>query len=156
VSAVLRADGDTFDVDAFLADSTLPVCAVYRRGEPVLPTSQPLGRRHERSGVHVLASDAGFEEFPRQVAEAAAFLLAEFNQVQRLCGWPGVARVTLDFGVVRRDVAVQCDVLPPELVRVAGSLGIAIELSHYPSCGEDQSVEQTVTRPTEAGISSHD
>jgi len=29
-------------------------------------------------------------------------------------------------------VALQCDYLPPELVCIAGSLGLGIELSQYP------------------------
>jgi hypothetical protein len=78
---VLRAYGVDFDVDAFLAGCTLPVCAVKRRGELVFPASQPEGRRHEQSGVHVSASDADFGEFPRQVAEATSFLRAEAEQI---------------------------------------------------------------------------
>src|SRR5262249_34827302 len=131
MSAVLRAYGADFDVDRFLAGCTLPLCAVKRRGEPGFAARQPDGRRHERSGVHVSASDADFEEFPRQVEEATAFLRAEVEQVRRLCKFPGVEDVTLDFGIDRRGVAVQCDYLPPELVRLAGALGLGIELSQY-------------------------
>ena len=115
---------------------TLPVCAVNRRGEPMLPASEPDGRRHEQSQVHVSVSDADFDQFPRQVVEATEFLQREFEQVQRLCQWPGVEGVTLDFGIARRDVVVQCDVLPPALVRVAGLLGLGIELSQYPPSGD--------------------
>ena len=139
--AVLRAYGDDFDVDSLLAGCTLPVCAVKRRGEPVFPVSQPTGRRHQRSGVHVTASNADFGEFPRQVAEATAFLRAEVEQVRRLCEWPGVEAVDLDFGIERRDVAVQCDHLPPELVRLAGSLGLGIELSQYWAADEAADAE---------------
>jgi hypothetical protein len=130
--AVLRASGRDFDVDAFLAGCTLPICTAYRQGEPVFSASQPNGRRHEQSGMHVSASDAGFKEFPRQVEEAAAFLRANAEEVRRLCEFPGVEGVTLDFGIARRDVAVQCDHLPAELVRLAGLLGLSIELSQYP------------------------
>ena len=135
MSSVLRAYGDDFDVDAFLTGCTLPICAVKRRGDPVLPVSRPYGRGHEQSGIHVTVSDAGFDDFPRQAAEAIEFLQREFGQIRRLCAWPGVECVTLDFGVERRDVAVQCDLLPPELVRIAGALGLAIELSQYPVLG---------------------
>ena len=138
VSAVLRAYGNAFDVDAFLDGCTLPVCAVKRRCEPVLPASQSNGRRHEGSGVHISASEAGFDEFAQQAADATEFLRREFEQVRRLCGWPGIEGVTLDFGVHRRDVVAQYDVFPSELVRVAGSLGLAIELSQYPVFGEEQ------------------
>jgi hypothetical protein len=52
--------------------------------------------------------------------------------LKRLTSWPGVDGVVLDFGIERRDVVVQCDVLPPDLLRVVGELGRAIELSQYP------------------------
>jgi hypothetical protein len=133
MSAVLRAYGTDFDVDAFLIGCTLPVCAVKRRGEPVSPVSQPNGRRHEWSGVHVSASDAEFDQFPQQVEEATEFLRAHTEQLRRLRDFPGVEGVTLDFGVARRDVPVQCDHLPAELVRLAGALGLGIELSQYPA-----------------------
>jgi hypothetical protein len=133
---MLRASGDGFDVDAFLVDCALPVCAVWRRGEPVFPETQPDGRRHERSGVHVEVSDADIGEFSLQAEEAADFIQAEFEHVRRLCGWPGVESVTLDFGIERRDVAVQRDMLPPELVRLAGLLGLGIAMSQYPTSGE--------------------
>lgn len=131
--SVLRAYGGDFDVDTFLADFTLPVCAVKRRGDSALPASRPDGRRHERSGIHVPISDAGFDEFPRQVEETTTFLSANAEQVRRLVAFPGVDGVTLDFGIVHRDVAVQIEHLPAELVRLAGSLGLAIELSRYPA-----------------------
>ena len=135
--AVLRAYGSDFDVDELLAGCTLPLCAVKRRGEPVFPLSQPDGLRHDRSGVHVTVSDADFSEFPRQIAEATTFLQSEADQVRRLCRWPGVEAVDLDFGIERRDVMVQCDRLPPALVRLAGSLGLGIELSHYCASGDE-------------------
>ncbi len=131
--AILRAYGPDLDVDAFLVGCPLPVCAVKRRGEPVLPASQPNGRRHEWSGVHLSASNADFGDFPRQVKEATEFLRANAAEIRRLCEFPGVEGVTLDFGIARRDVPLQCDHLQAELVRLAGSLGLAIELSQYPA-----------------------
>ena len=133
MSTVLGAYGEDFDVDSFVADCTLPICAVKRRGEPVLPHSQPNGRRHERSGVHVLVSDADFDYFDQQVADAIEFLQTETAELQRLRDFPGVENAVLDFGIARRDAAVQCDCLPPALVRLAGSLGLGIVLSQYPS-----------------------
>ncbi len=131
---VLRAYGAEFDADAFVAGCNLPVCAVKRRGEPVFPASQPDGRRHEWSGVHVPTSDADFSEFQRQIEESVAFLRDHEAEIRRLCEFPGVEGVTLDFGINRRDdVWVQCDRLSAALVRLAGSLGLEIEVSHYPA-----------------------
>ncbi len=61
--------------------------------------------------------------------------------MRRPVEWPGVQAVDLDFGIERRDVAVQCDRLPPELVRLAGSLGLGIELSQYPPAVEAADAE---------------
>ncbi len=133
MSSVLRVTGRDFDVDRCCAQLGLAPCAAYRRGEPMFPASQPDGRRNEQSGVHLVVSDAGFEEFPRQVEEAIAFLRAHGGEVRQLVQFPGVESACLDFGVTRRDVAVQCEYLPPELVRLAGELGLGIELSQYPA-----------------------
>src|SRR4051812_31898085 len=71
MSAVIRMYGKDFNVDAFVANCTLPVCAVKRRGEPVFPASQPDGRRHEQSGVHVLASEADCAAFRRRLTKSS-------------------------------------------------------------------------------------
>jgi hypothetical protein len=146
MSAILRAYGDHFNVDAFLAGCTLPVCAVKRRGEPIFRVSKPDGKRHPQSGVHVVASDADFHEFLRSVEEAILFLKVNGEEVRRLCEFPGVEGVTLDFGVARRDTYTQSDRLPAELVSLAGSMGLAIELSHYPV---DESFGGEVSDPPE-------
>lgn len=132
MSAVLRSYGTDFDVDSFLTDCSLPVCAVKRRGQPVHPASQPDGRRHDRSGVNVSASDADFNHFPQQVEDVIEFLRLNSEQIRRLCKFPGVEEVGLDFGIAWRDTAMQSDCLPPELLRLVGALGLDIEISHYP------------------------
>jgi hypothetical protein len=140
MSAVLRASGVDFDVDGFLKESRLAPCAVHRRGEPVFPASQPTGRLHERSRVHVAVSEAAFEEFSRQVEDAITFLGVKREEVRRLMNFPGVEAVVLDFGVSRRDVLLECYFLPPELIQRAGELGLGVELSQYPAeeGGENQ------------------
>lgn len=128
MSAVLRADGAEFDVERFCAGSGLTPDRVYRRGVP----DRPGGRVPERSGLSVLVSDAPFHDFPGQVREAVGFLSEHAGEVARLVAFPGVEGVYLDFGLAWREVAAQPDRLPPELVRAAGSLGLGIDLSHYP------------------------
>ncbi len=133
MATVLRAYGDEFDVDAFISGCILPICAVMRRGAPTLPARQPDGRTFERSGVHVPVSNASFDEFSTQVSEATAFLQREMEHLLRLREFPGVDSLTLDFGIERPDTPVHCDFLPPELIRLACSLGLGIELSFYAS-----------------------
>jgi hypothetical protein len=77
-------------------------------------------------------SDASDEDLPSQVADAIRFLTVHHGEVSRLMASSGLEGAVLDFGVGRRDVVVQCDTLPAPLVRLAGGLGLAIELSQYP------------------------
>ncbi len=130
MSTILRADGETFDVDAFIAGTDWRVDRVYRRGEPRLP-SKPGRGTSERSGLSVLVSAAGLDHFPAQLRDAAAFLAAHAGEIRRLIAFPGVAGVSLDFAVAWRDVTAQSDGFPPEVVRLAGACEIGLELSHY-------------------------
>jgi hypothetical protein len=143
MSAVLRAYGEQFDVDRFLDGCALTVCAVKRIGEPVFPASQPNGRKQERSGVHISVSSAEFENFQQQISDAIDFLKHNGEQIKRLREFSGVDGVTLDFGIARRDVLVQYDRFPAELIQLAGSLGLDIELSQYP-------INQAKSAPTDA------
>lgn len=137
MSAILRANGVGFDPDRFCSESPLRPCALYRRGEPVLPATRPDGRTHSVSRINLVLSEADFHEFHRQVDEATAFLEAEKDEIARLRSFPGMESMTIDFGIARRDVLVQSDYFPPSLVRLAGELGLGIELSQYP-VGEDE------------------
>jgi hypothetical protein len=132
MSAVLRAFGAEFDPDRFCSGSGLKPSKLYHRGEPLLPGAKSEGRKYKESGITVVVSEAGFHEFPRQVAEATAFLDIHKDELSRLRRFPGVEGMTIDFGIARRDVIVQCDVLPPSLIRLAGELSLGIELSQYP------------------------
>jgi hypothetical protein len=138
MSTILRAYGIDFCLDAFLCGCMLPVCKTFKRGERVFPRSQRNFRRSEQSGVHIVASDGDFDDLQGQIAEAIEFLQNHTDQLKRLSGGPGIESLTLDFGIHRRNAIVQCDRFPPEVLKLAGGLGIGIELSHYPnSTGED-------------------
>jgi hypothetical protein len=81
--------------------------------------------------VTIAVCDAQLEDLPGQIDETIAFLTVNEQQIQALRLFPGVEDLTLDFWILRRDVYAQFDRLPPELVRLAGSLGLGIELSQY-------------------------
>ncbi len=137
MSTVLRASGKDFDVDALLAVSSLRPTAVWRRGEPRAPKSNPSGPVRTTTGLNIPTSNAGFHELQRQISETIEFLQVEAAQIRQLVAWPGVEGAVLDFGIERRDVYVQCDYLPADLIRLAGELGLGIELSQYPIDGSD-------------------
>ena len=132
MSCVLRANGSDFLVDRFLEHSDLIPCVVYRKGEPRSPASKPKGKIHETSGLNIDVSEADFDNLEGQIQDAISFLKQHKKELERLRKFPGVEGLALDFGIAKRDVIAQYDYFPPELLYLAGSLGIGIELSQYP------------------------
>ena len=127
-----RASGDEFDVDSFLMGSSLDVDEVYHKGERI-------GRRgkvQKFTGFTVSVSEDSFN-LAIQVPQVIAFLRDNELELGRLMKYPGVTEMLLDFPYERRaGAAIQSDKLPPELLALAGGLGITIELTLYPNDGE--------------------
>jgi hypothetical protein len=129
----LHVSGKRFEVDQFLASSTLKPYRVHHLGEPTI---------RRRSGE--LYDDAGFSvdvsevdgDLSVEVQDAIAFLQRHDAELARLATIPEVSDRRLDFGYYRRDVFMQSEYLPPELLLLAGAHGIAIELSLYPQPDE--------------------
>ena len=126
---VLRVTGDDFQAEKFLEGSTLAACNIFRKGQP-----KAKNRVWDTSGITFVVSDASGEDFARQVLDAIEFLKSNRHELSRLRGFSGVKGIKLDFGVYRKDGFLQSSVFPPELITLAGNLGIGIELSIY---GED-------------------
>lgn len=124
------AQGEEFDVDAFLIGSSLLPDNVYHRGEYLFPKTKKGLSPH--CGFMIVASDTWGKLKP-QVADVIEFLQENELELTRLANYPGVTDMRLDFPYERRQGAVtQSDSLPPELLLLAGSLGITIELTLYP------------------------
>jgi hypothetical protein len=148
MSCMLRIAGVKLDIDRLLAAVPLKPTMSYRKGEPCRKT-EPRGRRNKYSGAGFLVSDADFDQFDEQKKDAIAFLKAKKAVIRKIMRWPGVDGGGLDFGIKRRDVFVACDYFPEELVRLAGGLGLSIELSQYPIAEE----ERKGRKPTSARTS---
>jgi len=91
--------------------------------------------RVENGAAHFDVSEADFDDFKAQIKDAIAFLQSHRADVQLMMSEPDASGV-LDFAIEWRDVAVQFDSFPAALVREAGSLGLELELSHYPASEE--------------------
>lgn len=129
MSCVLRIGGRDVDADALLASVNLPAYRVDRKGEPrLLRNRGPF----EESTIHVEVSGAAFADLAAQVADAVGFLRENADAVRTAVRFPGVGHATLDFAVEAKDVAIDSTYLPPDLLRLAGDLGVGIELSVYP------------------------
>ncbi len=133
MSAVLRAHGEAFDVELFLAESSLEPDSVYQKGAPVPSAAarKENGTPRRASGFSLTVSHADFSDLETQISEAIVFLDEYEDELRRLGKFDGVEGVSLDFGVQRRDVAAQTDVFPSDLLWRAGALDIWIAITHY-------------------------
>ncbi len=100
--------------------------------EALLPKMSIKPYRTENNAVYFDVSNADFNSFQEQIKDAIAFLQANKPDIQLLMSADNVS-ATLDFAIEWRDVAVQYDNFPAVLVREAGNLGLALEVSHYPT-----------------------
>lgn len=131
---VLHVHGEAFDPAAFLATASLQPYDSFRKGDRRFPQSRRSPKVWEVGGFKCLVSDRE-GDLAGQVADAIAFLTRNHDDLVRLSGFP-VESAYLDFGYDCRlgeEVHIQCEWLPPELLRLAGKLGLAIELSLYPA-----------------------
>ena len=128
MSCVLRVSGRDFDVDSFLNELALKPLVVSHRGEQQYPGS----RVEERSGMNLSVSEREFSDLPGQIEDAVRFLKQNAKELERLRDFQGVERIALDFPVQDRDVAVQRDTFPPELMSLMGTLRISLAISRYP------------------------
>jgi hypothetical protein len=132
---VLRVTGKNFDADLHLLRSGLSAGKVFRAGEPRSP-ADPDGKRFQVSGFNVDVSYASWDSLSGQVTDAIAFLKRHEEALKKLRAVPSVDDMRLDFPVDlridRQQVMVQFDYFPPELVTLAGGLGLGLEISIYP------------------------
>jgi len=135
MSCVLRIIGKELKINDLL-NIKLETDSYWSKGEPRF-SRKPEGEKHLDSGAIYLVSDAEFEEFDIQIKDAIEYLKENKNQIKSILSLPGLDGSSLDFGIVWRDVAVQSDYFPPELIKIAGELGLGIELSQYPPSEED-------------------
>jgi hypothetical protein len=124
---VLRAIGKKFTVEDFLRESYLLPCLVYHKGERRLKDSL-----WKVNGFNVSVGDAELGDLEGQVQDAIAFLQDHRSELEKLQKYVGVERVFLDFALVQENSSVFSTSLPAELLRLAGDIGIDIELTYFP------------------------
>jgi hypothetical protein len=141
---MLRIVGEQLDLDALLA--TLPVkpTMVYRKGEP-RSSLRPDGGVHEKSGAGFLAGVAPFGDFDAQKIKAVEFLTTHQNDLIQVLQLPGIEFALLDFSMEQKnDVVVQRASMGTELVKLAGAMGLDLEISYYPVADDEDDAEDCV------------
>lgn len=131
MSCLLRVCGKEFVVDDFTCKSELPFYAIWRQGEPKTKT-----RMHTHSGFSLVVSDAAFDNPKQQIEDAIVFLRKHEKQLKSLQSIVEVEDMFLDFGIEEREAAIQCDHFPAQLLKLAGDLGLDLEVSRYAKASE--------------------
>ncbi len=122
---LLRAIGENFDVDAFLAANFFDPSLVWHKGVPVRPHSKHAART---TGLELIVSRAA-GDFTRQVTETMRFLDCFEAELRRLVEADGLERTWLTFvvqGVEEFDA--RRVYFPPVMLYQLGALGIALEV----------------------------
>lgn len=126
---MLFVAGESFDVDAFLADSRWKERArVFRKGTKTGLSRIPLSTR---SGFGLPVGDE-LEELPQQMDAASDFLTRDADELSRLADLPPAIEMELRFGVYwHRDSICIPLTLPRDLVGAAGKVGLSISVFVY-------------------------
>jgi hypothetical protein len=115
----------------FLEQTGLPVYRSHEKGD-----TRVHGKRepYKDYGFSCTVSEREWRDLAGQIEDATSFLRKYEPELRKLLATHSVDDIRLDFPYECRlgeRIAVQCDYLPPELLRLAGTFGIGIEMSLY-------------------------
>jgi len=135
MSCILTISGRNFNVDAFVEASKLNPYKKSYEGQPKFKT-KPDGEKLSRSLIAIETSKADFDNLNKQIADTIRYLKRNKNKLAHLSSTKGIDHAILDFGIDlridKKKVLYQSDKFPNELLKLAGDLGLDIELSIYP------------------------
>lgn len=138
MTCILRAGGTNFDVADFISRSSLIADSFWRRGEKRLTRSESSEEQNSTSGLRIIASEADFSELSRQIEDVIAFLRHNENSIKALSCFPGVEGTVLDFGAEIHPPGWGSFTFPSELLLLAGSVGVSLCVSVYPTDSESE------------------
>ena len=135
MSCILTISGRNFDVDVFTDTTKLRPYRKSYRGQPKFK-SKPGGEKLTCSSISIEASKADFDNLKKQIADTIRFLKRNKDKLAQIILTRGIDNAVLDFGIDlridKKNVLTQTDKFPSELLKLAGDLGLDIELSIYP------------------------
>jgi len=127
--------GKDLDIDAFIAKSKLRGFTRIYKGEPMFK-SKPEGKKIEHSRIVIQTSKADWDELDKQIKDTIRYLQRHKDKLSHIKQVKEVELALLDFGINLRidneKVHLQSDRFPSELLKLAGEIGLDIELSIYP------------------------
>lgn len=132
---VLRVSSSRKSLSAFLAGTRMPYYESHDKADPQ-KYGRDKGKPYGDSGFKSDVSKAGWSDLETQARDAIRFLKRYRADLIRLRSVFRVSDVQLDFPydpIVGGHTYIHFQCLPSELIRRAGALGMAIELSFYPN-----------------------
>ena len=114
----------------------MPGCALrILGGESFVPSEFvskfPLSNVSPKHPVLIVSiGNCDGDDFPGQVRDALQFLSTHESAIKHLLAQPEIV-AGLDFGVWSNESWCQSHIFPAELVAVAGSFGLSLEVSMY-------------------------
>ena len=140
----LRVTSKSSSFKAFLEKSKAPVYQSHEKGDlPEVGLKSP----YEDYGFSCDVSEGEWDDLSGQFEDAFNFLKKYEPEIQDLIQQYSIDDIRLDFPYECRldeQIFMQSDYLPPNLLYIAGKLGIGIELSHY-AVSEDHDSEQIIS-----------
>ena len=136
MACMLRLGGKELDVKSLIRSFNLEVSKVWIKGEAKF-RNRP-DKLNTNSGLNIIVSDAEFNEFSLQKEQAEVYLSDNLEQLKKVVQYQGVDNVYIDFGIEWRDVYIQSDYFPASLVKLAGEIGLGIEITQYSPEGSDE------------------
>lgn len=135
MSCILSIVGKQLDADALIAKIGFKEYKIAHKGVPKFQ-SKPDGDKLSHSSISVIISKAGFDNLKKQIKDTIKFLEKNQEKLRHIALTKEVQYATLDFGIDlridRKKVLTQTELLPAALLKLAGNLGLSIELSFYP------------------------
>jgi hypothetical protein len=135
MACYLRVYGDELNVKELISTLKIEPSKIWEKGLPRFKSNPE--KLNKNSGFNIVVSDAEWNEFEKQKAMAIDYLEDHKTILASVISYLGVEGGYLDFGIEWRDEAVQSDSFPPSLIKLAGKIGLGIELSQYPPDDEE-------------------
>jgi len=133
MSCTLSIIGKNLDVQTFIAKSKLRPHHVFLKGEPIFKTKIK-SKLRAYSGISIVTSKADFDNLKIQIKDTISFLQRNKEKLKCISTTKEIQYATLNFGVdstIHKNMFSQSEVFPNKLLRIAGELGLDLEISLY-------------------------
>ena len=135
MSCILVIRGKKFNVDTFISKSNLRPYSVFYKGQPIFKT-KPKGKKSGYNGLSIDVSKASMDDLKSQINDAIRFLKRNKEKLSHIAKTKTITSSYLSFGCnqrIGRKIAIQSDLFPNTLIKLAGEVGLGIELVIYSS-----------------------